>query len=273
MRQRNVSPVRGVARGSSMVEGLEDRRMMSASVVQLSAVKPGKVLAGTTAYETVTVHNFTADAVTEDVAVTLVPSLDGSTAAGAYPTPTTTESVTIKKHGTARLKVPFVPQATMVAGKYHTLATVTVGADAAVAVAAVTAEAPGTYTLTLPPGPTTNPSLVGHYSGLIYSSTSTSTGLFGTGTNTRVKEATFIWETTAQDLSTLTGLFAVGSGQTTATMTGEELTTGVVTYTLTSDDINYTLKGKVSADGRSSRGPSSRRSSTTSSPPSTAPSS
>ncbi len=217
---------------------------MSAALVQFGAVTPGKVLAGNTAYETVTVHNPTAATLTEGVTVTLAPSLDGVTAAGAYdPMPANTEMVTIKKHGAAKVKVAFVPPDTLAAGKYHTLVTVTAGADT------VSGVAPGTFKLTLPPAPTTTPSLVGHYVGLIKSTTSTSTGLFGTGTNTRVKEASFIWQTTGQTLTTLTGLFAVGDGQTTGTMTGSEVTTGTFTYTLASADINYTIKGKFSPDG------------------------
>ncbi len=245
MNRHRIGHRHGLAPGTARIEGLEGRRLLSAAppVVQLKAVTPGKILAGNTGYETVIVHNPTTAPVTESVTVTLAPSLDGATAAGAYAAATTTQTVTIAKHGAAKVKVPFVPPTTLAAGKYHTLATVVAGADT------VSAVAPGTYTLTLPPAPTITPSLVGDYSGLIKSTTSTSTGFLGTGTNTRVKEATFIWQTTAQTLTGLTGLFAVGSGQTTTTMTGSELTTGAITYTLTSADINYTIKGKVTADG------------------------
>ena len=69
-----------------------------------------------------------------------------------------------------------------------------------------------------------------------------------------MKVATFIWHTTDQTLTTLAGLFAVGSGQVTGTMTGSENTTGAITYTLASADINYTIKGTVSADGSTIKG-------------------
>lgn len=256
---RHVGSDRG-SRGAVVIEGLEDRRLCSGTVagplfaigtvgiaaapaIKLSGVSPGKILAGNTGYETVTVFNRTADSVTENVTVALAPSLDGTTAAGAYGSGGLSETVTINKHGTAKVKVPFVPTDTLAAGSYHTLATVTVGGDV------LSGTAPGTYKLTLPPGPTTTPSLVGHYVGLITSTSSQSTGLFGTGTKTRVKQASFIWQTTGQTLTSLTGLFAVGAGQTTGTMPGQELTTGAIQYTLTSDNINYTIKGKVTPDG------------------------
>ena len=248
MTSRIASHRRGAIRasrsGASVFEMLEDRRLLSASPVQLKAVSPGKILAGNTGTEAVVVHNLTADPLTESVTVSLAPSLDGTTAAGAYSTPAVTETLTLAKHGSATVKVPFIPPTTLAAGKYHTLATVVLGTDT------ITATAPGVYTLTLPPAPTITPTLVGHYTGLIKSTTSTSTGLFGTGTNTRVKVASFIWQTTSQTLTGLTGLFAVGSQQTTGTMTGSELNTGAIDYTLASADINYTIKGKVTANGQ-----------------------
>ena len=226
-----------------MFESLEDRRLMSAAPLTLARPTPAKILAGSTGYQTVTVRNLSATPVTETVAVHLAPSLDGTTPVGAYASPDVTQSVTLKPHASAKLKVAFVPPGTLAAGAYHTLATVTVDG------AATTLAAPGTYTLKLPPGPTVTPGLVGHYSGLIYSSETTHSGTFNGGKNTRVKEASFIWQTTDQTLTALTGLFAVGSGQETATMTGGEDTTGAVTYTLTTPTINYTLKGKVTPDG------------------------
>jgi hypothetical protein len=226
----------------SMIESLEDRRLLSAAPVQLKAATPAKILAGNTGTDVVTIRNLTAASETEAVTITLAPSLDGTTAAGAYSSPSVSETLTLKAHGSASVKVPFVPPTTLAAGKYHTLATVEVGTNT------FTATAPGAYTLTLPPGPTTTPSLIGHYSGLITATSGSSGGIFGGGTHT-THEATFIWQTTAQTDSSLTGLFAVGSQQTTGTMTGSENTSGVISYTLASADINYTILGKVTSNG------------------------
>jgi hypothetical protein len=246
---------------SSMIEGLESRQLLSATVahlaplaakvkappplVQLSAVGPKKILAGSKpGTETVTVHNYTTAAVTEEVIITIAPSLDGVTAAGSFGIAPVDETVTIKKKGTLKIKVPFVPPITLEAGKYFTLATVSVGGTV------VNATAPGTYTLTLPPMPTTTPSLIGHYQGLITAIKSQSTGFFGGGTSTTIHQLSIIWETTGQDLTSLTGLFAVGDQNSdNNTMEGYELTNGVIHYTLASTDINYTLDGKVSANG------------------------
>jgi hypothetical protein len=221
-----------------MIETLEDRQLLSAAPVQLKPVTPAKILAGNTGSDVVTIRNLTAASETEAVTITLAPSLNGTTAAGAYSSPSVTETLTLKAHGSASVKVPFIPPTTLVAGKYHTLATVDFGGNT------ITATAPGTYTLTLPPGPTTTPSLIGHYSGLITATSSSGGGIFGGGSHT-THEATFIWQTTAQTESSLTGLFAVGSGQTTGTMTGSETTTGTFSYALASANINYTIAGKV----------------------------
>lgn len=217
---------------------------MSASALpfSLAAASPKKILAGTTGTEQVTIKNLSTTAATETVTITLAPSLDGTTAAGTYSSPAVTQSVTLKAHGTAKIKVPFIPPITLVGGKYHTLATVQIDSDT------FNAAAPGTYTLTVPPGPTTNPSLIAHYSGLIKATSTSGGGIFGGGSKT-VKELTFIWFTTAQDDGSLTGQFNVGSGQTTGTMTGAETTTGTFTYTLASDNINYVIAGKVTPDG------------------------
>jgi hypothetical protein len=228
-----------------MIESLESRRLLSATVplVQLHAVSPNKILAGgKTAYEVVTVHNLTAEPVTEDVAITLEPSLDGTTVAGTLGGGTLSETVTLKKHGAVNLKVGFVPPITQQAGKYYTLVTTTV-ADTTT----TTATAPGTYTLTLPPEPTTTPSLVGDYSGIVesYKSTTNGVGLFGHTTSTRIEILTFKWTTTSQTDQSLTGTFAVGAQQSTGTMVGTELTNGAIDYTLTSDLIDYTIVGKI----------------------------
>ncbi len=233
---------------SGMIEALESRRLLSvspvthlapsalAAAITLKPATPAKILAGRTGFETVTIRNSSAASETQDISITLAPSLDGTTAAGSYSTPGVTETLTIKAHGSATVKVPFIPPATLAAGRYRTLAYVQVGFSTTLATA------PGAYTLVLPPGSTTTPSLIGHYAGLILATSSTG-GAHGT------HSAGFGWETTDQTDSTLTGLFAVGSGQAAGVMTGAELTTGVIQFTFTSDDITYTIKGKVTPDG------------------------
>jgi hypothetical protein len=234
-----------------LIEGLESRQLLSAAppLVSLSPVSPGKILAGSKpGTEVVTIRNLTAATETVPVTVTVAPSLDGSTADGTY-TATVTETLTIKKHGSAKVKVPFVPPITLTAGKYYTLVTANVGGTAFSGVA------PKTYTLTLPPLPTTTPSLIGHYVGLITATSSQSTGFFGGGTSTTVHQLSFIWETNAQTLTSLSGLFAVGDQQVDdGTMQGYELTNGVLHYTLASPDINYTMDAKVSANGQTITG-------------------
>jgi hypothetical protein len=131
------------------------------------------------------------------------------------------------------VKVPFVPTDTLAAGKYHTLASVQLGGST------FSGKAPGTYTLIIPPAATTTPSLIGRFSGLI--TANPSAGL--------THEATFIWQTTGQTLTSLTGLFSVGSQQENGAMTGSELTTGAISYHFSSSLINYTITGTVSPDG------------------------
>jgi hypothetical protein len=236
-----------VTQSGSMIETLESRELFSVAVkplVTLKAVSPSKILAGNKpATEVVTVHNYTTAAVTESVTVSLAPSLDGVTDAGSFGLTPVTETLTIKKRGSANIKVTFVPPTTLAAGKYHTIATVDVAGDI------VTATAPGTYTLTLPPEPTTTPSLVGDFAGLIESYNSQSTGFFGGGTSTTIHELTFIWETTSQTATTLSGLFSVGDQSVAATMTGSELTNGTYSYQLTSPDITYSISGKIADNG------------------------
>jgi hypothetical protein len=231
----------GVARKShlsSMIEGLESRQLLSASPVLLKPVTPNKITAGNTGTEVVTIKNPTKASVTESVTITLAPSLNGHTAAGSYSSPSVTESLTIGAHGSAKVTVPFVPPNTLVSGKYHTLATVQIGADT------FHAAAPGLYTLTVPPVPTTTPSLIGHYTGLIKI-----TGSVGDHGATITKEAGFIWQTTSQTTTGLTGLFVVGIGQFTGTMTGSEFLNGTFSFALASPDINYTVSGKVLNNG------------------------
>jgi len=231
------------ARIPSVIETLEGRQLLSSTLpVQFKPVTPAKILAGTTGNETIVVSNPTSEAETEDVTVTLSPSLDGTNVAGTFVSQGLTQSVTLNPHGKVTLKVPFVPSTSNVAGKYHTLVSVTVGSNT------YTGTAPGTYTLTVPPAPTTTPSLIGHYSGLITGKSTSGGGIFGGGSTT-VKKATFIWFTNAQDLQSLSGLFAVGSQQVNGTMTGQENTNGTFTYTLASDLINYTITGKYTPDG------------------------
>src|SRR4051812_4760710 len=74
--------------GSPMIEGLESRRLLSASplahladaraasVVQLKPAAPAKISAGNTGTESVTIRNLGTESETEDVTITLVPSLD-----------------------------------------------------------------------------------------------------------------------------------------------------------------------------------------------------
>ena len=244
----------GAMRSSSrapMIEGLESRQLLSAvpPLVQLSPVSPGKILAGNKpGTEVVTIHNLTAVAETIPVIVTVAPSLDGVNADGTY-TATVSETLTIKKHGVAKVKVAFVPPITLTPGKYYTLVTANVGGTPFSGVA------PKTYTLTLPPLPTTTPSLIGHYVGLVTAINSQSTGFFGGGTSTTVHQISLIWETNAQTLTSLSGLFAIGDQQVDdGTQEGYELTNGVIHYTLASPDINYTLDAKVSANGQTITG-------------------
>jgi hypothetical protein len=225
------------SRAFSMIETLEDRRLMSASPIHLSAVTPGKILAPNTGHVKVTIQNQTAVAETEPVTITLAPSLNGSTASGTYSSAPVSETVTIKAHGSATVVVPFTPPITLAQGKYHTLATVDLGGTS------YTATGPGTYTLTVPPTPTTTPSLIGDYTGQARGAEGTSSG----GTVTHAFG--FIWNTTSQTTTSLTGTFTIGDVSYTGTMTGEETTTGAVDYTLASPEINYTVKGTVSADG------------------------
>ena len=246
-----------------LVEGLENRQFLSASpaaylaplaakapppVVQLSG-SPKKILAGSKpSTELVTIHNYGTVAETINITITLTPSVDGVTSAGSYTTPSVSETLTINKHGAAKVKVPFVVPITLAAGKYRTLGSVDFGSGNV-----ITAVAPGSYTLTLPPLPTTTPTLVGDWVGLITATSSQSTGFFGTGTTTSIHQASFIWQATSQNLTSLTGLFAVGDQNAKIngvanglSMQGYELNNGVIHYTLTSDDINYTIDGKLS---------------------------
>jgi len=234
----------------AMIESLEGRQLLSSSLpVQFKPVAPGKILAGKTGTETVIISNATTETETEDVTVTLAPSLDGTTVAGTFDSQGASQSVTLKPHGKATIKVPFVPSTTNAAGKYHTLVTVVLGGNT------YNGTAPGTYTLTVPPGPTITPSLIGHYSGLITATSTSGGNIFGGGGSTHIKQATFIWFTNAQDLTSLSGTFAVGSQQENGvTMTGGETTTGTFTYTLTSDLINYTITGKLTPDGNTLKG-------------------
>jgi hypothetical protein len=229
-----------VARGSfrsPMIEGLERRELLSASPVLLKPVTPNKITAGNTGTEIVTIKNPTKASVTESVTVTLAPSLNGKTAAGVYSSPSVTESLTINANKSATISVPFVPPNTLVSGKYHTLATVQIGAST------FHAAAPGLYTLTVPPTPTTTPSLIGHYAGLARASGGISNGGHIT------KDFGVIWETTAQTDTTLSGTFVVGVQQVTGTMTGSEFVNGTFSYTLASADINYIVTGKVLNNG------------------------
>lgn len=223
-----------------MIEVLEGRRLLSGSPVHLSPVTPGKILAPNTGFEKVTISNPTAAAVTEAVTITLAPSLNG--VIGAYSSPSFSGTITIKPHGSVTEKVAFTPPITLAQGKYRTVATVDLGGTI------ITATAPGTYALTIPPIATTTPSLLGHYAGL-------TRGSVGTGSGGAVThEFGLIWQNTSQDLTGLTGTFTIGIQSFTGTMTGSEFNTGAVNFTLTSPDINYTIKGTVSADGSTIKG-------------------
>jgi len=225
------------ANGSTMIEALESRRLLSGSLIHLSPVTPGKILAPNTGDVKVTIKNATAAAETEAVTITLAPSLNGTTASGAYSSAPVAETLTIKAHGSTTVEVPFTPPITLAQGKYHTLATVNLGGTV------YTATAPGTYTLTVPPVATTTPSLIGDYTGQ-------ARGAEGAGNGGTVTHAFgFIWQTTSQTLTGLTGTFTIGDVSFTGTMTGGEYATGAVDYTLASPEINYTVKGTVSADG------------------------
>ena len=69
--------------GVAMIESLEGRQLLSSSLpVQFKPIAPGKILAGKTGTETVIISNPGTETETEDVSVTLSPSLDGTTVAG-----------------------------------------------------------------------------------------------------------------------------------------------------------------------------------------------
>lgn len=239
---KSVFSRRSVSTRSSAatIEPLESRRLLSGSPVHLSPVTPGKILAPNTGTEKVTIQNQSKVAVTEAVTITLAPSLNGTI--GAYSSPSFSSTLTIKAHGSVTVKVPFTPPVTLAQGKYRTIATVDLGGTI------ITATAPGTYTLTIPPIATTTPSLLGHYAGLARGSQSSGGG--GTVTH----EFGFIWQDTSQDLTSLTGTFTIGIQSFTGTMTGSEFNTGAVNFTLASPQINYTIKGTVSADGSTIKG-------------------
>jgi hypothetical protein len=233
IRGRHGGVLQSLERRPSLVEPLESRQLLSASPVSFKPVTPAKITAGNTGVEQVVIHNPGAASETENVTITLAPSLNGSTAAGSYSSSGVSEILTIKGHGSATVKVPFVPTSPLAAGKYHTLVSVQLGTST------FSGTAPGTYTLIIPPAPTTTPSLIGRYSGLI-------TANPGGGLT---HQATFIWLTTGQTLTSLTGQFAVGSQQANGTMTGSESTTGAIQYHFSSSLINYTITGTVSPDG------------------------
>ena len=219
------------------IEGLEGRRLLSASPVHLGAVTPAKISAGATGYETVTIRNATAAAVTESVTVSLTPSLDGTTAVGAVRVPGADRHCVDQEarvgQGEGAVRPGRAADQRQVlhpchggrrrhhlrrqgAGPVHTGRTARRHDD-----------------------PEPGRPLLRHRHG------SAGTGNGGSVTH----EFGFIWQTTAQTPDSLSGTFYVGNGNATGTMTGQESTDGSVTYTLTSADINYTLKGKVTPDG------------------------
>lgn len=235
------------SRASSMIEGLESRQLLSASLVTHPAPSTSaplvhlmpasaKILAGKTSFQTVVIRNPGSEHVTQAVAITLAPSVDGLSACESYSTPGVTKTLTIKGHGSARVKVPFIVPATLGAGKYCTLATVRLGAST------ITVAAPSSYTLRVSPALTTTPNLVGYYTGVI-KGTSYSHG------NLMLDEATFSWDTTQQTTSCLNGYFAVGTGGTAGTMNGSELTSGKIRFTFKSAYMNYVVSGRVMHDG------------------------
>lgn len=239
------------SRAMSLFEGLESRRMLSASPattpsasvpqVHLMPAASAKLLSGKTSSQTVVIRNPNAETETQKVTITLAPSLDGTTACESYSTPTVTKTLTIKGHRSAHVKVPFIAPATMAAGKYCTLATVQLGAST------MTIAAPSFYTLRLAPAVTTTPNLVGYYSGII-------TGTNYTRGNLMMDQATFSWDTTQQTTTCLNGVFSVGTGQTAGTMNGSELNTGKFRFTLMSDDIKYVVRGRVMNNGEMIKG-------------------
>jgi hypothetical protein len=230
------------SRPTALIEGLESRQFLSASPIHLSPITPHKILAPNTGYETVTIHNLTAEPVTEPVTITLTPSLDGVTAAGAYTSDPYSNTITLKKHGSEAIKVAFTPPITLVEGKYHTLVSVDLNGTT------IDATAPGTYTLTIPPAPTETPSLIGRYTGLTHGSTQLGSGGIIT------HEYGFIWTITGQTINSLTGTFTIGDQTISGTMTGEETTTGTFTWTLASSLANYTVTGTVNSEGTQLKG-------------------
>ena len=242
----------GGVRSGAMIEGLEGRTLMSASLAYATfgKVTPASILAPKPGAETVTLRNPSTTPLTETVTITLSPSLDGVNAAGSYTSLPVTKTVTIKPHGAVPVKVPFTaPTTGLAAGKYHTLVNVAFVGGPVLNVSGV---APGTYTLKLPPGPTTTPSLIGTYKGLVSGSATTGGG------GSLTHQLGFIWEITGQTLSSLTGRFTVGDQSTTfdTVATGTEDTTGAINYTVNftsstnpSYIIQFTVKGKVLSGG------------------------
>jgi hypothetical protein len=246
-------------RSGTMVEGLEGRTLMSASLapfvdtstVIFGKVTPATILAPKAGSETITLKNPGTTPLTETATITLTPSLDGvNPAPVGYTSSPLTKTVTIRPHGSVPVKVSFNPPSTgLAAGKIHTLVNVAIVNGL---VANVSGPAPGTYTLKLPPGPTITPSLIGTYSGLVAGSATTGGG------GTLTHELGFKWVITSQTLNSLTGQFVVGTQATTfdTVMTGTEDTTGAVNYTLnftsTTDPsyiIQFTIKGKILGNG------------------------
>jgi hypothetical protein len=249
---RKATIRRGVGvRSGAMIEGLEGRTMLSISPA--AAVLPatfGKVTPATiqpfkTGTQPVTLHNTGKTLLSETVTIGLTPSLDGKTAAGAYTSPTFSEPVNIKPHGSVTVRVPFTPPSTgLSSGKYRNLIDVTFVNGP---VASETGVSPGTFTYKAPPGPTVTPSLIGEYTGKINVTATTGGG----GSLTHILGV--IWDITSQTLSNVTGTITIGLPPAeSGTFTGFETTTGTFNFTFASADGKMTFtwsSGKVLKNG------------------------
>ncbi len=241
------------ASGSSVIEVLEGRQLLSATAVanlapvncvpqvEVSPAARSRVMAGKTRSEVVKIRNTSAQRLTEQVTITLAPSTDGTSACGCYSTPSVTRTLSIRAHGSASVRIPFIAPTTLATGKYQTVATVQVGATT------IRAAATRSYSLVLPPAPLATSNLVGSYFGII-SGSSTSHG------NVMDSQATFSWNTTEQTTDHLSGVFSVGTGLVIGTMTGQELDNSRIHFTLKSDHLKYEITGRLLPDGVTIKG-------------------
>jgi hypothetical protein len=237
-------------RSGAMIEGLENRTMMSISPAATTLpatfgkVTPATIQPFKSGVQPVTLHNPGASSLSETVTVTLKPSLDGTTSAGSYSNAPFTQAVTLKPHGSQTVKVPFTPPTSgLSSGKYRNLINVVFVNGP---VSNENGVSSGTFTYKAPPGPTVSPSLVGKYTGKINVSATTGGG----GTLTHILGV--IWDISSQTLTDLTGTVTVGDVTESGTFTGFETTTGTFNFSFASVDGKITFtwsNGKVIRGG------------------------